>query len=87
MHVHNASHPSSHTPPDPNCPTKPAAELQRQPVYVRQVLNTDKTFPVRERMLKRYSAQVRGGSGLWVGERTGRERTDVPVVVVVVVVA
>lgn len=56
-------------------------------MYVRQVLNTDKTFPVRERMLKRYSAQVRGGSGLWVGERTGRERTDVPVVVVVVVVA
>lgn len=26
-------------------------------MYVRQVLNTDKTFPVRERMLKRYAAQ------------------------------
>ena len=37
----------------------------KYPVYVRQVLATDKTFPVRERMLRRYAAQVgRGGGGV-----------------------
>ncbi|KAM3567329.1 hypothetical protein VYU27_010523, partial [Nannochloropsis oceanica] len=33
------------------------AERVRNAVYIRQVLSTDKTFPVRERMLKRYAAQ------------------------------